>query len=85
MDRLLKVNNSISERVDNNPVKCYIDFINTKSIQNIERNVNEVNKDKKKDILDMCRLGTSHIKAMIETAGIINNDYIKWGLHDESN
>ena len=75
MKRLLSYNSKMTAEIEDDPSFCYINYINVDSNMVVENSINTVDNDVKQDILNVCNLGRTHVKGIIDAAEKVSADY----------
>ncbi len=68
LTRVLRDNDAISERLDNNPAMSFVEYLIQDAIKNLSENAYKTNKDVKDEIIEASTLGKEHSEAILEKA-----------------
>ncbi len=71
LKKFIKNTRKYVKAIEDDPVYCYVEFMNISSIINVEKEVNRIVENEDEDLLKTCNLGRNHAKAIIETANNI--------------
>ncbi len=74
LSRILKDNDAISERLDNDPAMSFVEYLIQAAIQNLSENAYKNNPDVREEIIEASTLGREHSGAILEKAEWIRED-----------
>ncbi len=83
MLKLLSRNGELTAEIEGDPAYCYINYLNVESNKEVESNINTVDNDVRRDILNVCNLGKTQVRGIIEAARKVRDDYK--AIFDEEN
>ena len=74
LERILRDNDAISNRLDHNPVMSIVEYLIQDSIKNLSENAYKTNRDVRDELIEASTLGKEHSQAILSKAEWIRED-----------